>query len=162
MAEHGILFFSVFERLQILEYENPGAATEGVKEFSGTFKLRTGGEVSEIEVACPRGNRGAIKHADLTAAKVSLSASQNDPSQLAVNVKGDKDAIANIELVDGSGNDPAGFNGSGTGSFNGDFSYDFYFEKKVPAGLKLKITLRTGQQVINVPFKFENLEVTGS
>ena len=142
------------------EYENPGAATKGVKEFSGTFKLRTGGEISEVEVTCSL--KGAIKCADLTAAKVSLSASQNDRSQLAINVKGDKEAIANIELVDASGNEPAGFNGSGTGSFNGNFSYDFYFEKKVPAGLKLKITLRTGQQVISVPFKFENLEVTGS
>ncbi|QOV91514.1 hypothetical protein [Humisphaera borealis] len=132
-----------------------------LKSVKGSLQIRAGGEKKQVVVKDVKSLAGkSIEDPALAAAKIGVKVEPAKPKsdrELALEITGDKSPIKSIEVVDAAGKVVS--NGYSSFGFSGTTKYSVSLEKPLDASMSVRINMVIGQQLIDVPFEFKDLQL---
>jgi len=155
-------------------YEPPSEKAAQLPVFEGSLRLMTGGRRDEIVLQGILNNLGnTLISPALTAVGLQMAVRRlrksdelvaldvtNRKLPIVVEIDGPIDIVRGVRLLDGNGKylsaEPGGLQSGRAG-----YTTVLAPEKDLPSDTQLKLFLLSGQKPLTVPFKFENVTLTG-
>jgi hypothetical protein len=148
-----------------LEMEAPARRATHIVSLEGSVKLLTGDLVEVLFGDLGKRIGRPLRSQKLAGAGLDVRLTKFDPrrgGEAKVTVGGKLERLEKIEIVDAAGKSleaSSGDSGTGTGTGRGtvDLTHDAHWDRPLPAGARLKVTVLVSVQEIDVPIKLRDV-----
>ena len=131
-----------------------------LKSVKGSFRIRTGGERETVKVEKVISNLGPVQSKLLEASGITANIKRPDPDSLEIKLKGENLVPAyRVAVLSPDGEKLSAQNGSSWGGFDKAITYNFSFNRAVPADATVFIFLATGTVEKEIRFEFKDLNL---
>lgn len=142
-----------------LKFERPKGLVKKTGRIEGSLQLITGGQQKAVVVPNLAAHlKKTIENASLKAAGFGLKLSKQNEKELAIEVKGKRENMIDMVLVDKNGK-PIKTMGGTFQMGNGPINHSFMAQAGLPPDVGLRVTVVTGAKTVEVPFSVSGLDI---